>query len=53
MRLYRHRDELPEMESWGISEGRPPLTEDPENPIKPFAKYKKGNPDGYRDDRRG
>lgn len=29
----------PVMTSWGISEGRPPLTTDPENPIKPFAEY--------------
>lgn len=29
----------PIMTSWGIGEGRPPLTSDPENPIKPFASY--------------
>ena len=29
----------PIMRSWGIGEGRPPLTDDPENPIKPFASY--------------
>ena len=29
----------PIMKSWGIGEGRPPLTSDPENPIKLFAEY--------------
>lgn len=29
----------PVMKSWGLGEGRPPLTSDPENPIKPFAEY--------------
>lgn len=29
----------PVMKSWGLGEGRPPLTDDPENPIKPFAEY--------------
>lgn len=29
----------PKMKSWGIGEGVPPLTTDPENPIKPFAEY--------------
>lgn len=29
----------PVMTSWGIGEGIPPLTSDPENPIKPFAEY--------------
>lgn len=29
----------PVMTSWGIGEGRPPLTDDPENPIKVFAEY--------------
>ena len=29
----------PVMTSWGLGEGRPPLTDDPENPIKPFAEY--------------
>lgn len=29
----------PVMKSWGIGEGRPPLTDDPENPIKVFAEY--------------
>lgn len=44
MRRYRYRDEFPEMKSWGIGEGNLPLTDDPENPIKPFAKY--GEEDG-------
>lgn len=29
----------PIIKSWGIGEGRPPLTSDPENPIKMFADY--------------
>lgn len=29
----------PEMVKWGIGDGTPPLTTDPENPIKPFATY--------------
>lgn len=29
----------PIMRSWGIGKGRPPLTSDPENPIKIFAEY--------------
>ena len=29
----------PIMKSWGIGEGRLPLTTDPENPIKMFADY--------------
>lgn len=29
----------PAIKSWGIGEGRPPLTSDPENPIKMFAEY--------------
>lgn len=29
----------PVMKSWGLGEGRPPLTTDPENPIKMFADY--------------
>lgn len=29
----------PVIRSWGLGEGRPPLTSDPENPIKPFAEY--------------
>ena len=29
----------PVMKSWGLGEGRPPLTSDPENPIKMFAEY--------------
>lgn len=29
----------PIMKSWGLGEGRPPLTSDPENPIKMFADY--------------
>lgn len=29
----------PEMKSWGIGKGTPPLTDDPENPLKPFAEY--------------
>lgn len=29
----------PKMKSWGIGKGVPPLTDDPENPIKPFATY--------------
>lgn len=29
----------PVIKSWGIGEGRPPLTTDPENPIKVFAEY--------------
>lgn len=29
----------PIMKSWGIGEGNLPLTDDPENPIKPFAEY--------------
>lgn len=29
----------PIMKSWGIGDGRPPLTSDPENPIKMFAEY--------------
>lgn len=33
----------PVMTSWGIGEGRPPLTDDPENPIKPFAEYEVEN----------
>lgn len=35
--------ELPKIKSWGIGEGRTPLTEDPENPVKPFAEYEKEN----------
>ena len=27
------------MKSWGIGTGVPPLTDDPENPLKPFATY--------------
>lgn len=29
----------PNMKSWGIGEGKKPLTDDPENPFKPFAEY--------------
>lgn len=29
----------PIMTSWGLGEGRPPLTDDPENPIRMFAEY--------------
>lgn len=29
----------PIIKTWGIGEGRPPLTDDPENPIKIFAEY--------------
>lgn len=29
----------PKMKSWGIGTGVPPLTDDPENPLKPFATY--------------
>lgn len=29
----------PVIKSWGLGEGRPPLTSDPENPIKMFAEY--------------
>ena len=29
-----------DMTSWGIGDGRPPFTSDPENPMKPFAHYK-------------
>lgn len=29
----------PIIKSWGLGEGRPPLTTDPENPIKMFAAY--------------
>lgn len=34
-----HNSNQPIMKSWGIGEGRPPLTTDPENPIKMFADY--------------
>lgn len=30
---------LPIMTSWGLGRGSAPLTDDPENPIKPFATY--------------
>lgn len=33
----------PIMKSWGIGEGRLPLTDDPENPIKMFADYEVDN----------
>lgn len=33
----------PIMKSWGIGEGRLPLTSDPENPIKMFAEYEVDN----------
>lgn len=36
----------PVMKSWGIGEGRPPLTSDPENPIKMFAEYETDDNDG-------
>lgn len=29
----------PIMKSWGLGEGKQPLTDDPENPIKMFADY--------------
>lgn len=38
----------PVMSSWGIGEGIPPLTDDPENPIKPFATYEEGSDDERR-----
>lgn len=33
----------PIMKSWGIGKGIPPLTTDPENPIKVFAEYETDN----------
>lgn len=36
----------PVMKSWGIGEGRPPLTTDPENPIKVFAEYEVDTEEG-------
>lgn len=27
----------PKMKTWGLGEGKLPLTDDPENPIKPFS----------------
>ena len=38
LKKYRHSCQ-PIMKSWGIGEGVPPLTSDPENPIKIFAEY--------------
>ena len=38
LKKYRHSCQ-PIMKSWGIGEGVPPLTSDPENPIKVFAEY--------------
>lgn len=34
----------PKMKNWGIGEGRKPLTDDPENPFKPFAEYEEAEP---------
>ena len=36
----------PIIKSWGLGEGRPPLTSDPENPIKMFAEYETDDNDG-------
>ena len=33
------------MQSWGLGDGRPPLTTDPENHFKPFAVYKDDDDD--------
>lgn len=41
---------LPIMKKWGIGEGVPPLTSDPENPIKPFASYEEEDSDKDDDD---
>ena len=38
----------PVMKSWGIGEGIPPLTSDPENPIKMFAEYETTDEDKDR-----
>lgn len=38
----------PEMKSWGIGRGIPPLTDDPENPLKPFAEYEMEEGDEVR-----
>lgn len=38
--------EQPIIKSWGIGEGRPPLTTDPENPIKVFAEYEVDTDEG-------
>jgi len=35
----------PELQSWGIGEGRLPITTDPENPIKFFGTYAKDKDD--------
>ena len=35
----KSKDCPPKMVSWGIGQGVPPLTTDPENPFKPFATY--------------
>lgn len=46
------RTHLPEMTSWGLGTGIPPLTTDPENPIKPFADYVMEDDDRCPYDRR-
>lgn len=47
-----HRTGQPIMTGWGISEGRPPLTTDPENPFKPFGRYVMEDGDERRGRRR-
>lgn len=43
----------PEIKSWGIGKGTPPLTDDPENPLKPFAEYEMEDEDtGGREGKR-
>lgn len=42
----------PKMTSWGIGKGVPPLTDDPENPLKPFAEYEMEDSDSMPQGRR-